>query len=155
MLPPGTYALLREPDRLTELRHDPSLIKDAVEELLRHLSIVHMGPTRTALADVEVGGRLVREGEVVTISLPAANRDPGRFERPDRLDFRRSATGHLAFGHGLHQCLGQQLARVEMRIGYTALLRAFPDLRLAVPAEEIPLRDSMLIYGVECLPVAW
>ncbi|MEV4577661.1 cytochrome P450 [Nonomuraea jabiensis] len=155
MLALGTYALLREPDRLAELRHDPSLIKDAVEELLRYLSIVHIGPTRTALADVEVGGRLVREGEVVTISLPAANRDPGRFERPDRLDFRRSATGHLAFGHGLHQCLGQQLARVEMRIGYTALLRAFPDLRLAVPAEEIPLRDSMLIYGVDRLPVAW
>jgi cytochrome P450 len=155
MLALGTYALLRDPDRLAELRRDPSLIKDAVEELLRYLSIVHIGPTRTALADVEVGGRLVREGEVVTISLPAANRDPGRFEHPDRLDFRRPATGHLAFGHGLHQCLGQQLARVEMRIGYTALLRAFPDLRLAVPAEEVPLRDSMLIYGVDRLPVAW
>ena len=87
--------------------------------------------------------------------MQGANRDPDRFEDPDRLDVTRSAQGHLSFGHGVHQCLGQQLARVEMRLGYASLFRRFPDLRLAVPPAEVPTRTDMLIYGVHKLPVEW
>ncbi len=155
MLGLGTYALLAHPDQLAALRGDPALVDGAVEELLRYLSIVHIGPTRTALEDVEVGGRTVKAGETVAISLPAANRDPERFEHPDELDVTRPPAGHLAFGYGIHQCLGQQLARAEMRISFPALLRRFPTLRLAVPADEVPLRTDMAIYGVHRLPVAW
>ncbi|MFD1147242.1 cytochrome P450 [Saccharothrix hoggarensis] len=153
MLGIGTLVLLRHPEQLAALRADPSLADNAVEELMRYLSIVQFGTIRTALEDVEVGGELVRAGESVSISVAAANRDPDRFERPDEFDIRRPASGHIAFGHGVHQCLGQQLARIEMRVGFTALFREFPDLRLAVPVEEVRLRDDMAIYGVHELPV--
>ncbi|GGL07413.1 cytochrome P450 [Sphaerisporangium melleum] len=155
MLALGTYTLLTNPEQLAALRADPSLIDGTVEELLRYLTIVHLGPVRTALEDVEVEGHVIRAGQAVTLSLPAANRDPERFENPDRLDITRQAAGHLAFGHGIHQCLGQQLARIEMRIGYPALLRRFPGLRLATPAEDVAMRSNMAIYGVHRLPVAW
>ncbi|WP_326598497.1 cytochrome P450 [Streptomyces sp. NBC_01803] len=151
----GVLALLTNPAQLAALRADPSLTDNAVEELLRYLSIVHHGPTRAALEDVEVDGRLIRKGEVVMVSLTAANRDPERFDHPELLDVTRSATSHLGFGHGAHQCLGQQLARIELRVGLTALLRRFPHLRLAVPPEEIRLRHDMQVYGVYELPVAW
>jgi cytochrome P450 len=131
------------------------VIDDAVEELLRYLTIVHIGPVRTALEDVELDGQLIKAGESVTLSLSAANRDPERFKDPENLDVRQSATGHLTFGHGIHQCLGQQLARIEMRTAYPALLRRFPGLRLAVPADEVPMRTNMSIYGVHRLPVTW
>ena len=91
----------------------------------------------------------------MTLSLGAANRDPERFDGGDSLDVTRPAHGHLSFGHGIHQCLGQQLARIEMRIAYPALLRRLPNLRLAVPAREVPLRAKMAIYGVHRLPVLW
>ncbi|MET9357724.1 cytochrome P450 [Streptomyces sp. NPDC006617] len=155
MLTLGTFTLLSHPDQLAALRADPGLMDGTVEELLRHGSILQFGPTRAALADVEVAGRLIRAGEVVTVSLPAANRDPRRFERPEELDITRSAAGHLAFGHGLHQCLGQQLARIELRVGFTALLDRFPGLRLAVPVDDVPLRSEMIVYGVHELPVTW
>ncbi|WP_169949757.1 cytochrome P450 [Microbispora sp. H11081] len=155
MLGLGTFALLTNPGQLALVRDDPAAVDNAVEELLRYLSIVHIGPTRTALADVMVGDALIRAGEAVTLSLAAANRDPGRFEGGDTLDVTRPAHGHLSFGHGIHQCLGQQLARIEMRIAYPALLRRFPNLRLAVPAREVPLRSNMAIYGVHRLPVLW
>ncbi|GAA4998623.1 cytochrome P450 [Actinopolymorpha pittospori] len=155
MLGLGTFALLRHPDQLTALRADPSLMEHAVEELLRYLTIVHLGPTRAALEDVEISGRVIHAGDPVTISLSEANRDPERFENGEELDVHHSATGHLAFGHGIHQCLGQQLARIEMRIGYAALLRRFPGLRLAVAPEDVRMRTDMSIYGVHNLPVAW
>jgi cytochrome P450 len=154
MLALGTYALLRHPDQLAALRADPGIADRAVEELLRYLSIAHTG-VRAALADVELDGHLVRAGESVTVSVQAANRDPARFADPDTLDLRRQATGHLSFGHGIHQCLGQQLARVEMRVAFPALVTRFPTLRLAVPAEDVPLRSTMNIEGVYRLPVAW
>jgi cytochrome P450 len=157
MLALGTFALLRHPEQLAAFRADPALTGTAVEELLRYLTIVHVGgPGRAALQDVEVGGQLIREGETVVMGLPAVNRDPGRFEDPGslRLD-RPGAHHHLAFGHGVHQCLGQQLARIEMRIGYRALFDRFPALRLAVPAQEIQVRENALVYGVWRLPVAW
>jgi cytochrome P450 len=89
------------------------------------------------------------------ISLLAANRDKQRWPDPETLDVTRARTAHVAFGHGVHQCLGQQLARMEMAVAYTELLRRLPNLRLAVPPEEVPLRNDMLTYGVHELPIAW
>ncbi|MDQ3763223.1 MAG: cytochrome P450 [Actinomycetota bacterium] len=155
MLALGTFALLGNPDQLAALRADPSLITGAVEELLRYLSIVQFSVVRGALEDVEVHGQLVKAGESVCIALPAANRDPAKFADPDTLDVRRSASGHLAFGHGVHQCIGQQLARIEMRHGYDALLRKIPTLRLAVAPQDVPMRDKAVAYGVHELPITW
>ncbi|GAA3262885.1 cytochrome P450 [Nonomuraea helvata] len=157
MLALGTLALLRHPEQLDAFRADPSLTDTAVEELMRYLTIVHVGaPNRAALEDVELGGRLIRKGETVVLGLPAINRDPERFADPAalRLD-RDNARQHLAFGHGVHQCLGQQLARIEMRIAYRALFERFPTLRLAIPVEEVPMRESSIVYGVWRLPVTW
>ncbi|WP_414168848.1 cytochrome P450 [Streptoverticillium reticulum] len=154
MIALGTFALLQHPEQLAAMRSGPEVVDTAVEELLRYLSIAHTG-VRTALEDVELDGRPIKAGETVVLSVMAANRDPARFADPDRLDVRRRATGHLALGFGIHQCLGQQLARVEMRVAFPALFTRFPDLRLAVPAGEVPLRTDSDIYGVERLPVAW
>jgi cytochrome P450 len=154
MLGLGTFALLRHPDRLAALRADPGIIDSAVEELLRFLTITHTG-IRTALEDVEVEGQLIRAGETVTLSMQAANRDPAQYPDPDTLDLRRRATGHLTLGHGIHQCLGQQLARVEMRVAFPALLTRFPTLRLDCDPADVPLRTESNIYGVHHLPVAW
>lgn len=154
MLGLGTFALLEHADQLRALRDDPNLIENTVEELLRYNSIIQFGTTRAALEDVEVDGHVVKAGETVVISIPAGNRDPDRFDTPETLDVTRPATGHLAFGHGIHQCLGQQLARIEMRVGYLELFRRFPTLRLAVPASEIRARDSGIL-GLDELPVTW
>ena len=154
MLALGTFALLCNPAQLAALRADPSLTDQAVEELMRHLTIAHTG-ARTALEDMEIEGQPIKAGETVTVSLQAANRDPERFPDPDALDVHRKATGHVGFGHGIHQCLGQQLARVEMRVAFPALFDRFPTLRLAVPPEEVPLRAHSNIYGVHQLPVTW
>ncbi|UKY51281.1 cytochrome P450 [Streptomyces inhibens] len=154
MLAHGTFALLSNPDQLAALRSDPDLADQAVEELMRYLTVADPA-VRSALEDVELDGRLIKAGETVTLSMQAANRDPEKFPDPDTLDLRRKATGHLGFGHGIHQCLGQQLARVEMRVALPALLTRFPTLRLAVPADEVPLRTGMNIYGVHRLPVTW
>lgn len=157
MLALGAFALLAHPERLAEFRADPALTDAAVEELLRYLSILQFGaPNRAALEDVELADRLVRKGETVTLSLPAANRDPAVFDDPDELRWDRpNGRRHLAFGHGVHQCLGQQLARIEMRIAYRALFERFPTLRLAIPAAEVSMRDDAAVYGVRRLPVAW
>ncbi|MEU4224791.1 cytochrome P450 [Nonomuraea sp. NPDC026600] len=155
MLSLGTFALLTDPVQRARLAADPELTGPAVEELLRYLSILQFDVRRTALVDVEIDGQVIAAGETVVLALPVANRDPERFPDPDKLDMDRSATGHLAFGHGIHQCLGQQLARAELRIALTALFERFPDLRLAVPAAEVPTRDRMAVYGVDRLPVAW
>ncbi|GGY57467.1 cytochrome P450 [Streptomyces anulatus] len=154
MLGLGVFALLADPVQLEALRADPDLAGPASEELLRYLSVADP-LLRSALEDVEVEGELIRAGETVTVSVQAANRDPRRFPDPDRLDIRRRATGHLSFGHGPHQCLGQQLARVEMTVALPALFARFPALRLAVPPGEVPLRERSSIYGVVSLPVAW
>ncbi|MGW6538565.1 cytochrome P450 [Streptomyces sp. NPDC055051] len=155
MLALGTFALLRHPEQLAALRADPSLTDGAVEELLRYLSVAKTF-MRTALEDVEVGGQTVEAGTTVVLSYNTANRDPERFTDPDALDIRRPFDGHLAFSHGIHQCLGQQLARVEMRVAFRALIERFPTLRLAVPAEDVELRpETADIYGVKSLPVTW
>ncbi|NUW43373.1 cytochrome P450 [Nonomuraea rhodomycinica] len=155
MLALGTFALLRNPEQAAALRADPALADQAVEELLRYLSVAKQFH-RVALEDVELGGQTIKAGTTVILSLNTANRDPERFPDPHRLDLRRQDGGHLAFSHGIHQCLGQQLARVEMRVAFPALFDRFPTLRLAVPAEEVGLRpETADIYGVKSLPVAW
>ncbi|WNM31399.1 cytochrome P450 [Streptomyces sp. Li-HN-5-11] len=155
MLSLGTFALLQNPAQLAALRADPALTDGAVEELLRYLSVAKTF-MRTALEDVEVGGRTIEAGTTVVLSYNTANRDPERFTDPHVLDIRRQSAGHLAFSHGIHQCLGQQLARVEMRVAFRALVDRFPTLRLAVPAEEVDLRpETADIYGVKSLPVTW
>lgn len=155
MLALGTFALLRHPAQLEALRAEPALIDSAVEELMRYLSVAKTF-MRTALADVELGGHTIEAGTTVILSYHTANRDPERFPDPHTLDLRRQDGGHLAFGHGIHQCLGQQLARVEMRVAFPALLNRFPTLRLAVPPGEVALRpETADIYGVKSLPVTW
>jgi len=154
MLALGTFALLENPEQLAELRADPVLVPDAVEELMRYLSIADIF-YRYATEDIEVGGETIGRGSTVVVSMLAANHDPRRFENPDSLDIHRKARGHLSFGHGVHQCLGQQLARIEMRAGFEGLLRRFPGLALAVPADEVKLKSDMNIYGVHELPVTW
>ncbi len=155
MLALGTFALLTHPHQARLVRERPELSLPAVEELLRYLTIVHLGVVRVAREDADIAGVRVRAGQTVVGSLAAANRDPEQFPDPDRLDIARGAAHHLAFGHGIHQCLGQHLARLEMTAGYPALLRRFPTLRLAVPPEQVPMREDMFIYGVHRLPVTW
>ncbi|MEU6474758.1 cytochrome P450 [Streptomyces massasporeus] len=155
MIAMGTFALLSHPGQLALLRRDPSLIDGAVEELLRYLSIMHVGLLRAALEDVELAGCVIGKGDTVTVSVAAANRDPQKFGPSEDLDITRAATGHVAFGHGIHQCLGQQLARIEMRIGINALLREFPGLRLDAEVGEVPVRKDMGVLGVHRLPVSW
>jgi cytochrome P450 len=173
MLALGTFALLRHPDQLAALRSDLGIvdargplegpqarrsaaeaIDAAVEELLRFLTVGHT-TVRAALEDVEVEGVRIRAGESVTLSMQAANRDPAQYPDPDTLDLRRRASGHLTLGHGIHQCLGQQLARVEMRVAFPALLARFPGLRLDCAPEDVPTRPDATLYGVHRLPVTW
>ena len=154
MLALGTFALLEHPEQKEALRSAPELIPDAVEELLRYLTVADVF-FRYAAEDVEFFGETIRKGSTVVLSLLAGDHDPARYENPDTLDVHRNARGHLAFGHGVHQCLGQQLARIEMRAGFEGLLRRFPSLELAVEPSEVKLRTDMNIYGVHALPVTW
>ncbi|GAA2894515.1 cytochrome P450 [Streptosporangium fragile] len=155
MLGLSTFALLEHPDQLAAMRDDPTRIDNAVEELLRYLTIIQLGVSRVTTEPVTLGGADIPAGATVVIATPEVNRDPRHWPNPDRLDVHRPRTPHLAFGHGVHQCLGQQLARVEMQIGLRELITRLPNLRLAVPAEQVPLRDEMLIFGVHSLPVTW
>lgn len=153
----GTLALLEHPDQLAALRDsdDPRVVRRAVEELLRYLTIVHMGRRRVATADIEIGGHVIRAGEGVVLASDLANRDPEVFADPDRLDLDRDARHHLAFGFGVHQCLGQPLARMELQVVYGTLYRRIPGMRLAVPLSDIRFKHESGIYGVHELPVTW
>jgi len=155
MLGLGTLALLRHPDQLAAVRDNPDAIGPAVEELLRWLSIVHTAIPRITTTDVEIAGVPIRAGELVFASLPSGNRDPDFIDSPELLDIRRGAPGHLAFGHGVHHCLGAPLARMEMRIAFPALLRRFPALALAEDFADVPFRSFHFIYGLKSLEVTW
>lgn len=155
MLSLGTYTLLTHPEQLASAQGGATLGDGAVEELLRYLTVIQFGISRAALEDVELDGVTVRAGQTVTIHLPAANRDPAKFPQPDVLDLGRPALGNVAFGSGAHQCVAQQLARAELRIGFRTLFERLPDLRLAVPAEEVPMRDGAIVYGAAELQVTW
>ncbi|SDN52915.1 cytochrome P450 [Allokutzneria albata] len=151
-----TYLLLSERERYEALVADPSLVPAAVEEMLRFTPLGASGGfVRVALEDVELAGVTVRKGESVFAQLASANRDEAIFDQPDRIDFTRQHNPHMAFGHGVHHCLGAQLARLELQVALEGMIARFPGLRFAVPAEELPWRTGMLVRGLEALPVSW
>jgi cytochrome P450 len=157
MIALGTLALLQHPDQLAQLREsgDPKLVASAVEELLRYLNIPHNGRRRVALEDIEVAGQVIRAGEGLIMPNDVANRDPEAFPDPDRLDIAREARHHVAFGFGVHQCLGQPLARVELQVVYSTLYKRIPTLKLATDLEQIQFKHDGSVYGVYELPVTW
>ncbi|MFC8343039.1 cytochrome P450 [Streptomyces sp. NPDC057280] len=154
MLSLGTFTLLQHPERLAELRERPELLPVAVEELMRVLSIAD-GLLRLATEDIEAGGETIRAGDGVVFSTSVINRDEDVYPAPDTLDWHRPARHHVGFGFGIHQCLGQNLARAEMEIALRTLFTRLPALRLAVPADEIPFKPGDTIQGMLELPVTW
>ncbi|HUO41048.1 MAG TPA: cytochrome P450 [Mycobacterium sp.] len=155
MLALGVLALLVHPDQLAVVRDKPAMVPAAVEEMMRYLSIVQTAIPRFTTTDVEVAGTVIPAGQLVVLSLPSGNRDPEFLAAPDTLDVARGRPGHLAFGYGVHHCLGAPLARMEMRIAFPALLRRFPGLALAEPLADVHYRAFHFIYGVRSLNVTW
>ncbi|MFF1339696.1 MULTISPECIES: cytochrome P450 [unclassified Streptomyces] len=157
MISLGVLTLLRHPRHFAALGadDDPVLLAATVEEMLRHLTVVQRGIRRIAREDTEVGGHPVRAGEGVVAAINVANRDPERFSAGEEFDPAARAHGHLAFGYGPHQCMGQSLARVELQEVYAAVARRIPTLRTTVPVEEIRFKSDMAVYGVHALPVTW
>ncbi|MCU7724298.1 cytochrome P450 [Actinoplanes sp. KI2] len=158
MISLGTLALLEHPDQLALLREhadDPKFVANAVEELLRYLTIVHSGIRRIANEDIELHGTVIRADDGVIFDLACADWDEEHFPDPQRLDLTRPARSHHAFGFGVHQCLGQSLARVELQVVYGTLYRRIPTLALAVPFEEVPFAMEGVAYGLRSLPVTW
>ncbi|BFP53436.1 cytochrome P450 family protein [Streptomyces griseus] len=146
-------SLLSEPDQLALLQKDPTLLPGAIEELLRFESPINVATFRYAAEPVEIGGVTIPAGDSVFVSIGALNRDPSKFSEPDRLEITRPATGHLAFGHGLHHCLGAPLARVEGAVAIGQLITRFPDLAPAVGREDLQWRFSLMLRCLESLPV--
>ncbi|MFF2188921.1 cytochrome P450 [Streptomyces sp. NPDC058155] len=155
MIALGVLALLEHPDQLAAVRHEPGLMPKAVEELLRFFSISDSGTARVAVEDIDLDGTVIRAGEGIMALNNAANHDESVFPDPDTLDVRREARGHLAFGFGIHQCIGQNLARVELEVVYETLFRRIPGLRMAAPVDTLPFKDDAMVYGVYELPVTW
>ncbi|MEV8017009.1 cytochrome P450 [Streptomyces sp. NPDC086554] len=154
MISLGMFTLLQHPERLAELRAEQALMPAAVEELLRFLSIAE-GMLRVAKEDIDVAGSTIRADDGVVFSTSLINRDTAAYDTPDELDFHRASRHHLAFGFGVHQCLGQNLARAELEIALRGLIERMPDLRLAVPPAEIPFKPGDTIQGMFELPVTW
>jgi cytochrome P450 len=155
MISLGTLALLEHPDDIEAIRQDPARTPGTVEELLRYFTIAELATSRVATQDAEIGGVLIRAGDGVVTLGNAANHDPDAFGQPDRLDIGRGARHHVAFGFGPHQCLGQNLARIELQIVFDTLFRRVPGLRLAAPVEDLPFKDDGTVYGLYSLPVTW
>jgi cytochrome P450 len=151
----SALTLLTHPEQREILTSHPEKIGPAVEELLRYLTIVQFGLGRTAKEDLELCGQQVAKGELVVMSMAAANRDPRAFGNPDEADFDRKITRHLAFGYGVHQCLGQNVARAELKTVLPQLLARFPGLRLATPLEDVEMDTHGTNYGVRKLLVTW
>ncbi|WDZ86482.1 cytochrome P450 [Micromonospora cathayae] len=155
-IPNLVYVLLTNPEQWARLRAEPELVPSAVEELMR---FIPLGATaafpRYATEDVEVGGVLVRAGEPVIVSIHSANRDERAFAEPDVIDLARSVNPHLGFGHGVHHCVGAQLARMELQVVLGTLLDRTPDLRLAVSEPELTWKSGLLVRGLTSLPVSW
>jgi cytochrome P450 len=149
----GTLLLLRDPAQLARIRDDDSAVDPFVEELLRYLSVVQVTFPRIAQQPVRVGDRDVRSGGMVVCSLSAANRDPALCPHPETFDGTRPPTRHLAFGHGIHRCVGAELARLELRIAFPALVRRFPRMRLAADPDALSFRRSSVVHGIDALPV--
>ncbi|MFJ9099811.1 cytochrome P450 [Streptomyces sp. NPDC102405] len=157
MLALGILAFLEHPDQLAVVRDtdDPKVLASAADEMLRYLTVVHNGQRRLALEDLEIGGRSVRAGEGVILPGATGNWQADVFPDPERLDVRRDARRHMAFGFGIHQCLGQPLARLELQVVYHTVFRRIPTLRRATDLDEIPFKDDGIVYGVYELPVTW
>jgi cytochrome P450 len=154
----STIVLLRNPGQLDQIRdgQNTALIANAVEELLRYIEVPHYGRRRVALEDIEIAGRTIHKGEGVILPGNIADREPGIYEGdPDKLDIHREARHHLAFGYGIHQCLGQPLARAELQIILATLFRRIPTLELAVPVEKVEFRSDLFIYGAHRVLVTW
>lgn len=150
------YTLLTHRDQLDVLYRRPDLVPQAVEELLRFIPLGGgAGFPRVATEDVEIGGVTVRAGEAVFVSSPSANRDEAAFDDPETLDITRTDNPHMAFGHGVHHCLGAQLARLELCEALSAIVTRLPGLRLARPENELPWKIGMRVRGLRALPVAW
>ncbi|MEU9453960.1 cytochrome P450 [Streptomyces sp. NPDC048277] len=157
MITLGTALLVEHPDQLARLREsdDPAFLANAVEELLRYLTVPHLGQRRIAREDIEIEGETIRAGEGIVVPLPAGNWDPEAFPEPERLDLGRKASHHHTFGWGIHQCVGQQLARIELQVVFGTLFRRIPDLRLAVGPDALEFKGDSLAYGIYELPVTW
>jgi cytochrome P450 len=153
MLVLGALVLMDRPDVATAFRDDDDKAEPLVEELLRYLTVVQVGFPRFAVRDVTIGDKELFAGDAVLPSLSAANRDPRHGLDLERVDPDRPPVQHMAFGHGLHRCVGAELARMELRMAYPALVRRFPNLRLAVPADQLRYRELSVVYGLEELPV--
>ncbi len=153
MLALGALVLLQDRDTFKLVHDDDTAIHGFVEEVLRYLTVVQVAFPRFAREDVTVGGAQINKGDVVIVSLSGADRDPALGEGLDHVDPHRTPTSHLAFGHGVHRCIGAELARMELRAAYPALLRRFPNLRLATPTDELTFRKVSIVYGVDTLPV--
>jgi cytochrome P450 PksS len=151
----GVLALSRHPESWNQLRNDPSLIKSAVEELLRYDGPLETSTERFTREDVTIAGFTIPRGELVFAVLASANRDERQFDRPDALDLAREPNRHVAFGLGVHYCLGAPLARLEGQIAINTLLRRMPDLRLAVPAEALRWRPGLVLHGLKALPMTF
>jgi cytochrome P450 len=150
--------LLENPQQLAVIRDtaDPKVLANAIEELLRYLSIIQNGQRRVALEDIEIGGELIGAGDGIIIDLAPANWAPKIFTEPELLYLHRNNAGqNVAFGYGRHQCVGQQLARAELQIVFSTLFRRVPTLHMAAAIDEIPFKHDRLAYGVYELPVAW
>ena len=156
MISLGTVALLEHPDVFELLGHtdDQAVIANIVEELMRYLSIVHSQVDRVATEDLMIGGQLIRAGEFVMMNLPAGNWDAEFVDNPESFEAGRNTRGHLGFGYGVHQCIGANLARVEMQVAFATLACRLPGLKLAVPPEQLRFKDAN-IYGMKELPVSW
>ncbi|MFD9887961.1 cytochrome P450 [Amycolatopsis sp. NPDC059027] len=155
MISLGTLTLLENPDQLAMIKADPGKTPDAVEELLRYFTIAEFATSRVTTEDVEIAGVVIPKGEGVIGLSNSANRDESAFENPDTLDIERGARHHVAFGFGAHQCLGQNLARMELQIVFDTLFRRIPTLKLATSVDELPFKNDSQIYGLHELPVTW
>lgn len=151
----GALALLENPDQFEKLKADPSKVENAVHEILRYATILQFHSSRAAKEDVEIGGELIKAGEGVIALLHAANRDPAEFADPDKFDIERDAAHHVAFSYGIHQCLGQSLARLELQVVFGTLVQRLPSLRLAQRFEDIEFAKHSLAYGPQEFLVAW
>lgn len=151
----GTMTLLKNPDQKDKLVKDPSLIRSAIEEMLRYESPVENTLNRWAVEDIEIGGKVIPRGDIVLATVLAANRDPSVFPDPDKFDIMREPNKHIAFGNGIHFCLGAPLARLEGAIAINALLRRIPTLELAVAPEQLRWNEQVILHGLTGLPVTF
>jgi cytochrome P450 len=154
MISLGVVGLLTNPDQAERVRRSPASARRAVDEILRYFTIIDTLP-RVATEDVEIGGTVIPAGGGIVLALGSANRDERVFPGPDRLDVGRAGSRHVSFAYGVHQCLGQHIARTELEVVFTRLLDRLPGLRLAVPVDELPFKDDANVYGIHRVPVAW